>query len=161
MLSHKNILSDFQAVYTFLPPSNTYRMLSLLPLSHMFEQIAELFYVLSVGASIIYVDSLQPSTIFRAMREEGATGIPLVPQILALFLLESALLGLAGGILGAAAGGVFILRFARRGIEFVAPGSQIPIRVYPTVGPGYILFISYPVAGALADSTESSSGSRR
>jgi long-chain acyl-CoA synthetase len=86
MLSHKNILSDLKAVYTFVPPSNTHRMLSLLPLSHMFEQIAELFYVLSVGASIIYVDSLQPATIFRAMREQGVTGIPVVPQILALFM---------------------------------------------------------------------------
>jgi long-chain acyl-CoA synthetase len=86
MLSHENILSDLQAVYTYLPPSQTYRMLSLLPLSHMFEQIAELFYILSVGASIIYVDSLQPATIFRAMRDERVTAIPVVPQILALFM---------------------------------------------------------------------------
>ncbi len=86
MLSHWNILSDLHAVDSFLPPKSSYRMLSLLPLSHMFEQIAELFYALSVGAGVTYVDSLQPSTIFRAMREQGITTIAVVPQVLGLFM---------------------------------------------------------------------------
>ena len=86
ILSHRNILSDLEAAEQLLPPQPTYRMLSLLPLSHMFEQIAELFYVLSIGASVTYVDSLQPSTIFRAMREQQITAIPVVPQILTLFM---------------------------------------------------------------------------
>lgn len=82
MLSHDNILSELKAVDFFLPPKPTYCMLSLLPLSHMFEQIAELFYALNMGARIIYVDSLSPTVIFRAMREGGVTAIPVVPQVL-------------------------------------------------------------------------------
>ncbi len=96
MLSHKNILSDVEGakralgdlatLYKLGSAETTVRMLSLLPLSHMFEQVAELFYVLSQGAAITYVDSLQPATIFRAMREDAVTGIPVVPQVLALFM---------------------------------------------------------------------------
>jgi long-chain acyl-CoA synthetase len=86
MLSHDNILSELKAVDFFLPPKPTYCMLSLLPLSHMFEQIAELFYALNMGARIIYVDSLTPTVIFRAMREGRVTAIPVVPQVLGLFM---------------------------------------------------------------------------
>jgi long-chain acyl-CoA synthetase len=96
MLSHSNILSDLEAakkelgdletLYKIHTSNRIFRMLSLLPLSHMFEQIAELFYVLSIGAAITYVDSLQPSTIFKAMREGAVTGIPVVPQVLGLFM---------------------------------------------------------------------------
>ena len=96
ILSHGNILSDLEAagamlgdleaVYIKPHPDKTFRMLSLLPLSHMFEQICELFYVISLGAAITYVDSLQPATIFRAMREGPVTGIPVVPQVLDLFM---------------------------------------------------------------------------
>ncbi|HZS92823.1 MAG TPA: AMP-binding protein [Chloroflexota bacterium] len=96
MLSHGNILSDLEAakkelgdleaIYKIHTSTRIFRMLSLLPLSHMFEQIAEMFYVLSIGAAITYVDSLQPSTIFKAMREGAVTGIPVVPQVLGLFM---------------------------------------------------------------------------
>lgn len=96
ILSHQNILSDLEAakqtigdlvkLYRVDQPGVVVRMLSLLPLSHMFEQIAELFYVLSQGAAITYVDSLAPSTIFRAMREGPVIAIPVVPQVLGLFM---------------------------------------------------------------------------
>lgn len=86
MLSHANILSDLIAVEEYIPPAPGFHMLSLLPLSHMFEQIAELFFALSAGACVVYPDSLTPSTIFRAMRDVGVTAIPVVPQILALIM---------------------------------------------------------------------------
>src|SRR5262249_54712442 len=62
-------------------------------------------------------------------------------QILTLFLFEAALLGLFGGIFGGLAGGVFVFYFAHKGIAIQGPGMTIPLHVYPTVGPQYILFI--------------------
>jgi putative ABC transport system permease protein len=71
-------------------------------------------------------------------------------QILSLFLLEAALLGLLGGILGAAAGGSFILYYGSKGIVLKFAGMTSPLVVYPTATAGYILSILALAAGGAA-----------
>ena len=71
-------------------------------------------------------------------------------QILTLFLLEAALLGLAGGILGAAAGGGFVLYYGYKGIVMRFPGMLAAMHVHPTVSIGYILFILALASGGAA-----------
>lgn len=71
-------------------------------------------------------------------------------QILSLFLLEAALLGLLGGILGAAAGGSFILYYGSKGIVLKFAGMTAPLVVYPTATAGYILYILALAAGGAA-----------
>lgn len=71
-------------------------------------------------------------------------------QILTLFLLEAALLGLAGGLLGAAAGGSFVLYYGYKGIVMRFPGMLAAMHVHPTVSIGYILFILGLAAGGAA-----------
>ena len=71
-------------------------------------------------------------------------------QILLLFLLEASLLGLFGGLLGAAAGGAFILHFGHRGLPIPVPGALVPLKVFPTVSGSYILFILALSAGGAA-----------
>ena len=68
-------------------------------------------------------------------------------QILSLFLLEAGILGLLGGILGAAAGSAFVFYYGYKGIVFKFPGMLAPLHVYPTVGMGYILFVLVLAAG--------------
>lgn len=71
-------------------------------------------------------------------------------QILSLFLLEAALLGLAGGILGTAAGCSFVFYFGYKGMVLRVPGMLAPLHVFPTVSTGYILSTLALAAGGAA-----------
>ena len=71
-------------------------------------------------------------------------------QILSLFLLEAALLGLAGGILGSAAGSTFVLYYGAKGIVLRFPGLLAPLHIYPVISFGYIVFVLVLAAGGAA-----------
>ena len=85
VLTHKNIVSNTLMTRTRVTPTPSHRVLSLLPLSHMFEQTTGLFTPLSGGASITYITSLRPDVIFGAMQMHRITNMSCVPQILQLF----------------------------------------------------------------------------
>ena len=84
MLTHGNILSDLEAGLKAFEISEWTRMLSLLPLSHMFEQVAGCFAPLRVGASVCYPGSLRPTHLRLVMEEWRPTVLVAVPQLLAL-----------------------------------------------------------------------------
>jgi long-chain acyl-CoA synthetase len=86
MVTHRNLVSNVRSMIEVVPIRPTYRLLSLLPLSHMFEQAVGLGAALSGGASVVYVSSLRPDTIFEALAAERITTILAVPQVLQLFL---------------------------------------------------------------------------
>jgi len=83
ILTHKNIASNITSLDKLFKLDSTYRFLSLLPLSHLFEQTAGLFMPLSYGSSIVYISSLRPSTILNGIKE-GTTNIVIVPRLLEL-----------------------------------------------------------------------------
>ncbi|CAN5145753.1 AMP-binding protein [soil metagenome] len=85
MLTHRNILSNALATRVIFPLGPRQRLLSLLPLSHMYEQMAGLFAPLLTGASVAYPSSRQPAVIFRSFRDFRVTMVLLVPQALRLF----------------------------------------------------------------------------
>ncbi len=85
MLTHRNIVSNVDAGLTAIRISEWSRMLSLLPLSHMFEQVAGCFAPLAVGASVCYVGTRQPAALRALTKEWRPTIIIAVPQLLALF----------------------------------------------------------------------------
>jgi long-chain acyl-CoA synthetase len=84
MLAHDNVLASVGAMHHVVPPMD-HRIVSLLPLSHLFEQAVALLYALDVGADILYVRSRNPRLIFEAIRGHRMTSMVLVPQILELF----------------------------------------------------------------------------
>ena len=84
MLAHDNVLASVGAMHRVLPPLE-HRVVSLLPLSHLFEQAVALFYALDVGADVLYVRSRNPRVIFEAIRGHRTTSMVLVPQVLELF----------------------------------------------------------------------------
>ena len=86
LLSHRNLLANLHSVQQVIPGDPSFRMLSLLPLSHMFEQIGSLFSGLSCGASITFVTSRQPALLLKMMQERRITMMLLVPQALDLFM---------------------------------------------------------------------------
>jgi long-chain acyl-CoA synthetase len=86
ILSHGNITSNLRAVPQILVIESYFRVLSLLPLSHILEQVIGLLVLMSGGASIVYIDTLKPPVIFEAMEAEGITMMICVPQLLQLFM---------------------------------------------------------------------------
>src|SRR5207248_7782300 len=85
VLTQRNIVANTLMTQARVPPRTHNRVLSLLPLSHMFEQTTGLFTPLSGGASIAYITALRPDVIFSAMQTRGITNMSCVPQVLQLF----------------------------------------------------------------------------
>jgi len=86
MLTQRNLISNVEAALQMMPINPETRALSLLPLSHMYEQIAGLLCPLRSGASIVYLPSRQPHIVLRTLRREGITAMALAPQFLQLLM---------------------------------------------------------------------------
>ena len=86
ILTHGNIVSNVLAASEMVPVESSYRLLSLMPLSHMMEQIGGLLVPLYNGAKVVYPVSRQPTVIFKTLRTNQITNVVLVPQALQLFM---------------------------------------------------------------------------
>jgi long-chain acyl-CoA synthetase len=86
VLTHGNILANVDGVARVFPANPEHRLLSLLPLSHMFEQTVGLLVPLTYGASVFYPLSRQPAVIFRDLARQKITTLVAVPQMLHLFM---------------------------------------------------------------------------
>lgn len=86
MLSHANIVASATSATAMVTPTPDWRLLSLLPLSHMFEQTVGLFGPLMHGALIHYGISRQTAAIGKAMRRYRINVVVAVPQLLSHML---------------------------------------------------------------------------
>ena len=86
MLTHANLAAEIEAMQVAFPLKRSYRALSLLPLSHAFEQVIDLLLTFRSGVPVTYVPRVNPATIARALREERITCLVLVPELLRLLL---------------------------------------------------------------------------
>ena len=84
MLCHGNLLGTIEAAHNLLPEQE-HRVVSLLPLSHLLEQVVTVYYASSVGAHMLYVRSRNPRVIFESIRDHRTTSLVLVPQIMEMF----------------------------------------------------------------------------
>ncbi len=57
-LSHNNILSNVKSIATIMPMTNKHRMISFLPICHIFERTAVYFY-LFIGGSVYFAESIE------------------------------------------------------------------------------------------------------
>jgi len=89
MLTHGNLVANATALKDVFPFQPDERLLSILPLSHMFEQTCGLITPFLVGASIVYPVSRQPAVLIRTFREFRVTMLLIVPA--GLKLLDSAI----------------------------------------------------------------------
>ena len=85
MLSHRNIISNATAAVSVVNIQTSDRLLSILPLSHMFELTVELG-ALHCGASIVYARTLVPDNLLKLLASQQITCMMVVPQVLQLFL---------------------------------------------------------------------------
>jgi long-chain acyl-CoA synthetase len=89
MLTHANLVANATALRAVFPFQDDERLLSILPLSHMFEQTCGLLAPFVAGASIVYPVSRQPAVLMRTFREFRVTMLLVVPA--GLKLLDSAI----------------------------------------------------------------------
>ncbi len=90
VLTHRNILSDLEGAAVVVPRGEEMRLLSILPLSHMFEQTVGLFLPLLKGGTVHYAPSRKPSAIVGEMRRWRVTGMVVVPRFLELLMSAAA-----------------------------------------------------------------------
>ncbi len=83
MLAHENTVAGIDGFHHIVPAIE-YRIVSMLPMSHLFEQAIGLYLLLDFGADILYVRSLNPRILVDSIREHRMTGMIVVPQILDL-----------------------------------------------------------------------------
>ena len=86
MLTHRNLTANLEGITQYITCDTSSRLLSILPLSHMYEQMGGLLTVLNFGASVTYPTSRQPTVLARTMRERKITTMLLVPQGLELLM---------------------------------------------------------------------------
>ena len=85
ILSHKNLVANLTQINRQVPIiTSRFNFLSLLPLSHMFEQMGGFFTPLYRGATIVYLRTLKPSTIMEALSVEDIYIIMSVPRLMQL-----------------------------------------------------------------------------
>ncbi len=85
VLTHRNLMTNLSQVNEHIPAIGPeFVFLSLLPLSHMFEQMGGFLTPLYRGATIVYLRTLKPSAIMEALREEDIYAVIAVPRLLQL-----------------------------------------------------------------------------
>lgn len=84
VLTHRNILSNVKASLKAIPVSKCDRFLSILPLSHMFEQVGGMLVPLAAGAQVTYATSLNSLSIRKSLVDDKITKMLAVPEFLKL-----------------------------------------------------------------------------
>lgn len=84
LITNRNLVSNIRSVRYMMPFDPTYKFLSILPFSHLLEQVLGLFYPLRFGATILYTRTRKSSEIIKLSRKHKITTMVCVP-----FFLES------------------------------------------------------------------------
>lgn len=85
--TYKNILTqmyDIRPVFDNIMPKDDVRLLSILPMNHLFEMTVGFFAMLICGYAIYYTKSLKPKDILELMAEKKIRFLVTVPAFLKL-----------------------------------------------------------------------------
>ncbi|KKQ33837.1 MAG: AMP-binding protein [Candidatus Nomurabacteria bacterium GW2011_GWB1_37_5] len=85
VMKQKNILANLKSVEPKLPDLTGSRTISILPLSHMLEQVAGLLLPIGFGTTIYYLPRINSFRLLQAFSEYKPTHLVFVPQMLKIF----------------------------------------------------------------------------
>lgn len=85
MLTHENLHENMFSVLKVLNITGNYRLISLLPLSHVFEQVAGFLIPILAGAQTVQLRSRRPSEIVSVLQHEKINVIVTVPAFFIMF----------------------------------------------------------------------------
>ena len=84
MLTHRNVSSNARTLIDVFPFGPDERLLSVIPLSHMFGLTCDFLAPLAAGKTVVYPVSRQPAVLIKTFREFRITMLLIVPQGLRL-----------------------------------------------------------------------------
>ncbi len=89
VLTHGNLLANLEPLEKEIARYRRYerifhplRFLGLLPLSHVFGQLMGIFLPQIIGATSIFLDTLNPTEVIRTIREERVSVLVTVPRLI-------------------------------------------------------------------------------
>jgi long-chain acyl-CoA synthetase len=82
VITNENLCSNLISMSLHFKLNKKQKFLSVLPLSHLFEQNPGFLMVMNVGASVVYIKTIKPSNLLTAMKEEKITNMVTVPRLL-------------------------------------------------------------------------------
>lgn len=82
MLTNRNVTSNLHSIQKVWQVGSNHTLLSMIPLSHMFEQTVGFLIPFCAGSKIVYVQSVRPYQIVQALRAENITTVVTVPAFL-------------------------------------------------------------------------------
>ena len=89
VLTHANILANLQPIEKEIERYRRYeqffhplRFLDLLPLSHVFGQLLGIFLPQILGATSVFLDTLNPAEVVRVIRKERVSVLVTVPRLI-------------------------------------------------------------------------------
>ena len=89
VLTHGNILANIEPLEALIQPYLRYerffhplRFLNLLPLSHVFGQLMSMFIPPLLGGTVIFLDTLAPVEVAKAIKREHVTALISVPRLI-------------------------------------------------------------------------------
>src|SRR5438874_3725954 len=80
MLTHGNLIGEVDCVFAVIKAGPSDAILAVLPLFHALAQMANLLLPLTVGARVVYLESLNTRELMRALSERDITLFCCVPQ---------------------------------------------------------------------------------
>ncbi len=86
MLTHENLITGVDTALHQMPADHNDRMLSVLPLSHVYEQAGGLLLPLWNGLGVTYATSREPQRLSRLIKDSSPTTMLVVPQVLDLLM---------------------------------------------------------------------------
>jgi long-chain acyl-CoA synthetase len=81
-ITHENITANIRQLRKQLDLSSDQAFLSLLPLSHAFEQVIGFFLPMRFGHTVVFAASRRSTALQRAFHDEGITAMTCVPAFL-------------------------------------------------------------------------------
>ena len=92
MLTARNISSNIEFALSNIPVTDTDKIMSMLPLAHMYGMAFEFLYELSIGMHIYFLTRIpSPKIIFQALNEIKPTVIVAVPLIIEKIIKKNVL----------------------------------------------------------------------
>jgi len=91
MITHGNIESNLESIRPVMEKWKKFfrfmqdlKILSVVPLSHMYGQLIGIFIPFMIESSVVFVDSINPAEILKAIKEEKIWILGTLPKILEL-----------------------------------------------------------------------------
>jgi len=143
VLSHGNLLAEREAAFSSVSVSEQDSVLSVLPLFHSLPQMANLLLPFSAGARVVFLETVNTTTLTRALKERGITLFVVVPQFFYLVhrRIEDELNALPG-LARRAVRMLAALNLALRRTIGVNIGRAVFRRIHDSVGPALRVLIT-------------------